>query len=183
MPLVLSLVSFSWYYFFSLVLIWTLPEQLLSGVWKKDTVLESEIGLSLQLMPSRREQAYHPKAAARVPLSTLPKLVLIAAYFYSVGFSWFCTWHSDMSNDSQAFVFQVNIHTSQSGDKRAAQGNAVCEYLQSHRTHDFLLNANHRLEKARLGWQKKNISPGLVFGWQTNRRCISILMFSLTFLV
>lgn len=143
-------------------MIWTLPKQLLSGVWRKDTVLEPEISLSLQ--PSRREQAYHPKAAAKVPVSTLTKLVLIAAYFYSLSFSWFCSWHSDMSNDSQAFVFQVNIHTSQSGDKRATQGNAIYEYLQSHRTHDFLLNANHRLEKARLGWQKKNISPGLVFG-------------------
>lgn len=182
MPLVLSLVSFSWYYFLSLVLIWTLPKQLLSGVWRKDTVLEPDIDLSLQLMPSQRGQTRHPKAAARAPVFTLPKLVLSTAYFYSLSFFWFCSCHSDMSNDSQVFVFQVSIHTSQSEDKRAAQGNAIYEYLQSHWTHDFLLNANHRLEKARLGWQK-NISPGLVFGWQTNRRCISILMFSLTFLV
>lgn len=39
------------------------------------------------------------------------------------------------------------------------------------------------LKKNRQGWQRKSISPGLVFGWQSNRRCISILMISVTFLV
>lgn len=69
-----------------------------------------------------------------------------------------------MSNDSQAFAFQVNIHISQSGYKRAAEGNGMCEYLQAHRTHEFLFTANHRLEKTRQGWQRKSISPGLAFG-------------------
>lgn len=42
----------------------------------------------------------------------------------------------------------------------------------------------HRLEKnSRKDWWRKSITPGLLLGWQTNRWCIFILMFSLTFLV
>lgn len=127
---------------------------------------EPDLDLSLQLVPSGKEQPCHQKAAVRGSIipGCLLKLSLSVAYFQSLGFSLLCSWHSDMSNDSQAFAFQVNIHISQSGDKRAAEGNGICEYLQAHRTHDFLLNANHRLEKATQGWQRKNISPGLVFG-------------------
>lgn len=60
-----------------------------------------------------------------------------------------------MSNDSQAFAFQVNIHISQSGDKRAAEGKGIGEYLQAHRTHDFLFNANHKLKKKQTGLAKE----------------------------
>lgn len=56
-----------------------------------------------------------------------------------------------MSNDCQEFALQVNIHISQSGDKRRAERNGICEYLQAHTTHDFLFNANHRPEKKQRG--------------------------------
>lgn len=91
---------------------------------------EPDSDLLLQLGPSGGEQPCHQEATVR---GTIPgcylKLPLVAAYFKSLGFSLLWSWHSDMNNDSQAFAFQVNIHIFQSGDKRAAEGNGVCEYL------------------------------------------------------
>lgn len=91
---------------------------------------EPDTDLPLQLWPSGGEQPRCQEATVRsaVPGCYL-KLPLAAAYFKSLGFSLLWSWHSDMNNDSQAFAFQVNIHISQSGDKRAAEGNGVCEYL------------------------------------------------------